>query len=42
LGTVEGLPRLVDAYRAAGYDDATLRKVGTENWLGLLERTWGD
>jgi membrane dipeptidase len=40
LGTVEGLPRLVDAYRAAGYDDATLRKLGTENWLSLLERIW--
>jgi membrane dipeptidase len=41
LGTAEGLPRLVEAYRAAGYDEATLRKLGTENWLGLLERTWG-
>jgi membrane dipeptidase len=41
LGTVEGLPRLVEAYRAAGYDDATLHKLCTENWLGLLERTWG-
>ena len=40
LGTVEGLPRLVEAYRAAGYDDATLRKLCTENWLGVLERTW--
>lgn len=40
LGTVEGLPRLLDAYRAAGYDDATLRKLCSENWLGVLERTW--
>jgi membrane dipeptidase len=40
IGTVEGLPRLVDAYRAAGYDDATLRKLCSENWLRLLERTW--
>jgi membrane dipeptidase len=41
LGSVEGLPRLVDAYRAAGYDDATLKKLCSENWLGVLERTWG-
>ena len=40
LGTVEGLPRLVDAYRAAGYDDATLKKLCSENWLSLLERSW--
>jgi membrane dipeptidase len=41
IKTVEGLPKLVEAYRAAGYDDATLKKLGTENWLGVLERTWG-
>ena len=41
IATVEGLPKLVEAYRAAGYDDATLKKLGTENWLGVLERTWG-
>jgi membrane dipeptidase len=41
IKTVDGLPRLIEAYRAAGYDDATLKKVGTENWLGVLERTWG-
>ena len=41
LGSVEGLPRLVEAYRAAGYDDATLRKLCTENWLSVLDRTWG-
>ncbi len=41
LGTVEGLPRLLDAYRAAGYDDKTLGKLCSENWLSVLERTWG-
>jgi membrane dipeptidase len=41
IKTVEGLPKLVEAYRAAGYDKATLKKLGTENWLGVLERTWG-
>lgn len=38
---VAGLPRLFDALRAHGYDDALLRKLGTENWYGVLERTWG-
>jgi membrane dipeptidase len=41
LGDVAGLPRLVEAYRAAGYDDALLRKICFENWVGVLERTWG-
>jgi membrane dipeptidase len=27
--------------RRHGYDDATLRKIGYENWLRVLERTWG-
>ncbi|WP_225771108.1 dipeptidase [Inquilinus sp. Marseille-Q2685] len=36
-----GLPRLFEALRAHGYDDALLRKLGTENWFGVLERTWG-
>jgi membrane dipeptidase len=40
MGTVAGLPKLVDAFRAAGYDDATLQKLCYENWLGVLERTW--
>jgi membrane dipeptidase len=40
IGTVAGFPRLVEAYRAAGYDDALLRKLCFENWLSLLERTW--
>jgi membrane dipeptidase len=41
IKTVEGLPKLIEAYRAAGYDDAMLKKLGTENWHGVLERTWG-
>jgi membrane dipeptidase len=27
--------------RRHGYDDATLRKVCWENWVNVLERTWG-
>ncbi|MBA2519408.1 MAG: membrane dipeptidase, partial [Chloroflexia bacterium] len=36
-----GLPRLVAALRDRGYDDATLRKLGSENWVRVLKRTWG-
>jgi len=41
LGDVAGLPRLLDALAAHGYDDALLRKIAHENWLGVLTRTWG-
>jgi membrane dipeptidase len=40
IGTVAGLPRLVEAFRAAGYGEALLRKLCFDNWLGRLERTW--
>ena len=41
IGDARGLPRLVDAMRRHGYDEATLRKICFENWIGVLERTWG-
>jgi membrane dipeptidase len=41
IGDVAGLPVLVGAMRAHGYDDATLRKLCHENWIAVLERTWG-
>ena len=41
MATVAGLPHLVDAFRAAGYDEPTLKKLCFDNWLGVLERTWG-
>ena len=40
IGDVAGLPRLVEALRAGGYDDAALRKLLHENWIGVLEKTW--
>jgi membrane dipeptidase len=40
LGDVAGLPKLVGALRAAGYNEASLRKVTHENWLRLLGQTW--
>jgi membrane dipeptidase len=39
IGDAAGLPRLVDALRQR-YDDATLRKLCTENWLRVLDATW--
>ncbi len=41
IGDVAGLPRLQQAMRDHGYDDALMRKLCAENWLVLLQRTWG-
>lgn len=41
LGDVTGLPRLVDALGAAGFDAGDLRRIAHENWLRVLEATWG-
>lgn len=40
LGDVAGLPRLIALLRER-YDEATLRKLCTDNWLRVLEATWG-
>lgn len=41
LVDVAGLPRLIEALRAHGYDETLLRKLAMDNWLALLARTWG-
>ena len=41
IGDAAGLPRLVRAFRNAGYDDETLQKLCYGNWLRVLERSWG-
>jgi len=41
IGDAAGLPHLIEALRAHGYDQALLRKLAHENWLAVLERTWG-
>ena len=41
LGDAAGLPRLVETLRERGYDEATLRGIAFENWVRVLERTWG-
>lgn len=41
IGDAAGLQHLFDALRAHGYDEALLRKLGSGNWFGALERIWG-
>ena len=40
LGGIAGLPKLVDALRDAGYDDAGIAKVTHGNWLRVFRETW--
>jgi len=40
IGDAAGLPRLLAALRAHGYDDAALRQLAHENWLRVLRQTW--
>jgi len=37
---VAGLPRLVEALRAADYDEESLRKLTYQNWVRVLKKTW--
>jgi membrane dipeptidase len=36
------LPNLLVSMRSRGYDDATIRKIAYENWLRVMEKTWGE
>jgi membrane dipeptidase len=40
IGDVSGLPRLLAALRAAGYDEATVKKLAHGNWIRVLRATW--
>ncbi len=40
VGDVAGLPRVMSALRAAGYDEADLDKLAHANWLRVLGATW--
>ena len=42
IGDASGLPRLLQALRDSGYDDAALEKLAHGNWLRVLRATWGD
>lgn len=41
IGDVTGLPALQAAMMAHGYGEPLMRKICHENWLALLDRTWG-
>jgi membrane dipeptidase len=41
IGSVTGLPGLQVAMRAHGYSDRLIGKLCHENWLRVLEQTWG-
>jgi membrane dipeptidase len=40
LGGIAGLPKLVDALRAGGFDDEAVAEVTHRNWLRVLGDTW--
>ena len=37
-----GLPRLVEALRRHGFSEAELKKIAYENWVSVLQRSWGE
>jgi membrane dipeptidase len=41
IGDASGLPRLVEAMKAHGYGEELTKKLCSENWMKVLERTWG-
>ncbi|WP_245972369.1 dipeptidase [Rhodovulum iodosum] len=41
IGSAAGLPALREAMRAHGYDEGLMKKLCQENWLRVLEKTWG-
>jgi membrane dipeptidase len=41
IGSAAGLPVLIDALRQSGYPEPLLTKLGSANWLKVLERTIG-
>jgi membrane dipeptidase len=34
------LPNLIESLRAHGFDDATLRKIGFDNWMRVFRQSW--
>ena len=40
IGDATGLPRVLEALRAAGYGDDDLRKIAHGNWLRVLREVW--
>jgi membrane dipeptidase len=40
LKDVAGLPKLIAELRKRGYDEGSLRKLASENWVRVLRHTW--
>ncbi|GGE89449.1 membrane dipeptidase [Stappia taiwanensis] len=40
IGDAAGLPKLIDAFRKAGYGEDLIEKIAWRNWVSVLERTW--
>jgi membrane dipeptidase len=36
-----GVPKLIESMAAHGYGDQLIRKIAGENWLRVLDKTWG-
>jgi len=41
IADVTGLPALIAAMRAHGYGEALINKLARDNWIAVLERSWG-
>jgi membrane dipeptidase len=41
IANAAALPNLIEALRTCGYDEPSLRKVAHENWIRVLQKTWG-
>ncbi len=41
IGDVAGLVSLRQAMQSNGFDDETMKKLCYQNWIDVLERTWG-
>lgn len=41
IGDAAGLPNLINAMREKQYGEKLIAKIAHENWLKVLERTWG-
>jgi membrane dipeptidase len=41
IGDSAGLPAVIVALQAHGYGESLIKKITVDNWLRVLERTWG-
>ena len=41
LNDLSNLPNLILAMKSHGYDEILIKKLCHENWLRVLQKTWG-